>query len=332
MRKKIIFIVVFLLVAISILTINSYRNPVLKGVVESTIYAQMTEVQGKIRDLNIELGMKVQEGDLIAVIDSTDQIYAIEQTEIALKKRHITLTSIIKGATNEDIEKANSDVAIALANARSSEATLLKAQEDTRQYITLYEIGSISQNELDLAYLREKIAIEAVESANALVQKVREQYALLIRGAEKEAIELAEADILEIESKLKQMKYNLTKHEIRANVSGTIISMNFLLGAIVSPGYNIADISADSPKYIVCYIPKKNSYKIGYDDIFRVFYQKKEYNGEVKYIDVKSQYTPKDMQTPALKNKTSIKIKLLLLENNHLKPGDQVKLSKIHLT
>ncbi|MDR0312352.1 MAG: hypothetical protein LBI14_02015 [Treponema sp.] len=46
---------------------------------------------------------------------------------------------------------------------------------------------------------------------------------------------------------------------------------------------------------------------------------------EVRFIDVKSQYTPKDMQTSSMKNKVSVKVKLLLPSNTMLKPGNRVE-------
>ena len=53
--------------------------------------------------------------------------------------------------------------------------------------------------------------------------------------------------------------------------------------------------------------------------------QGKSYQATVKYIDVESEYTPKDMQTAANKNKESIKIKLLLPKDCPLKPGSEGK-------
>jgi len=47
--------------------------------------------------------------------------------------------------------------------------------------------------------------------------------------------------------------------------------------------------------------------------------------GEVCFMDVRSQYTPKDMQTSAMKNKFSVKIKLLLPSASVLVPGSKVE-------
>jgi len=51
-----------------------------------------------------------------------------------------------------------------------------------------------------------------------------------------------------------------------------------------------------------------------------------EYRGTVSFIDMKAQYTPKDMQTAANKNKDSVKIKIRLPEDIPLKVGEKAEL------
>ncbi|MCL2881100.1 MAG: HlyD family efflux transporter periplasmic adaptor subunit, partial [Treponema sp.] len=135
---------------------------------------------------------------------------------------------------------------------------------------------------------------------------------------------ITEADIREMESQIRQMQDTLKKFEIKASCDGIVISLNYNLGSMVNPGYNIADISAANEKYVVCYVPVDTSEQISYNDSFFVRANKKECRGEVRFIDVKSQYTPKDMQTSANKNKVSVKVKLLLPPETDFKPGSFV--------
>ena len=325
MKKRIILVIVIVVTVMTIVLIYNSKHPSLKGVVEGTVYGHITEVAGKILQVNVQLGQSVQEGEIIAIIDDTDMRFALEQMEINLHKRKLAHALLVKGATFEELEKARSDVSIAEANQRSAEATLTKATEDTKHFTQLHLSGGISQNELDLAVLREKVAVENVESAAASVQKAQKQYALLNRGAEKETIALADAEIRESQSKVNQLSDSMQKHSLKAITSGIVISLPYQIGAVVSPGANICDISSNTEKYVVCYIPKKLAAKINYYDLFAVSSGKNSYIGTVKYFDQKSQFTPKDMQTAAQKNKTSQKIKLLLPPEAVYKSGTEVK-------
>ena len=169
--------------------------------------------------------------------------------------------------------------------------TLKSLRDDIEPLERLWRIGGISRNELDKAKLRASIA---------------------------------EADIREIESRIRQTEDALSKCEIRANCDGILINVNYYPGSMVNAGYNVADISADKEKYVVCYLPKEYSMQVSYGQFFTVRAGGNEYDGEIRFIDVKSQYTPKDMQTSATKNKVSVKIKLLLPPGTVLKPGNRV--------
>ena len=298
---------------------------VLRGEIEGTTYSQIAEVPGRIVEMNLELGVPVKAGDLIARIDDTDQKYALEQLQIGLEKKRLALQELQRGAKAEELEKARRDISIAEANFRSAEATYNQASDDIGPLTQLWEAGGLAQNVLDLAKLKETTSAEALEAAKGQVEKAREQLSLLQRGTDPEIIAVAVADISEMESRIRQMRETLDKYAVSANCDGIVISKNYVLGSMVNAGYNLADISADREKYVVCYIPKDNSMLISYGQALTVRSGGEEYQGEVRFIDVKSQYTPKDMQTSATKNKVSVKIKLLLPADTTLKPGSKAE-------
>ena len=169
---------------------------------------------------------------------------------------------------------------------------LKSIKDDVGPLERLLGIGGVAQHEIDAAKLKETIA---------------------------------EADIREIESSILQTRKTLEKFEIRANCDGILISKNYNLGSMVNAGYNLADISADREKYVVFYMPREYSFDISYGQFFTVRFGGEECQGEVRFIDVKSQYTPKEMQTSATKNKVSVKVKLLLPPDTKLKSGSKVE-------
>jgi len=306
--KKIVPVVVLLTI---IILFNLFRgdNLKLQGIVEGTIYSQISEVSGKIIEMNVQLGSPVKTGDLIARLDSINQQYTLEQLQIALEKIHLM--------SQEELIKARSGVSIAEANYRSAQATFVQARNNAASLQQLFEIGGIARNDLDNAKHRETLASQAQEAALSQLQTARAHYSFMQSGSDSRTtaqtgFALAEIDIRDIESKIKQMQDMLEKFEIRANCDGIVVSINYNLGSMVSTGYNIADISAENEKYIVFYLPKDHINKISYEQKITVKSGGEEIQGEVRYIDVRSQYTPKDMQTSAMKNKFSVKVKLLL--------------------
>ena len=73
------------------------------------------------------------------------------------------------------------------------------------------------------------------------------------------------------------------------------------------------------------YVPEDDIYNIEYGQELTVNYGGETIKGKVTFIDAKVQYTPKDMQTSANKDKDSIKIKVLLPQESTLKPGEEAK-------
>ena len=190
---------------------------------------------------------------------------------------------------NMDQKYALEQTEIALGKRRLTFASL---RDDIPRLERIWNAGGMARHELDDAILRKSIA---------------------------------EADIRELESRIRQIRETLEKFEIRANCDGVFISINYNLGSMVNAGFNLADISADKEKYVVCYFPKEYSAQVSYGQLFTIRAGEKEREAEVRFIDVKSQYTPKDMQTPATKNKVSVKVKLLLPPDTTLKPGSKVE-------
>ncbi len=139
----------------------------------------------------------------------------------------------------------------------------------------------------------------------------------------------AESTQLEIDktkSQLQEMKEDLDKYTILTACDGVVMSKSYDKGDMVSSGYNLVDIAADEGKYFVFYLPIDYLNEIAYDQVFEVKSNGKTYDATVKYIDVESEYTPKDLQTAANKDRKSVKIKLLLPDNCALKPGEEAKI------
>ena len=331
MKKRIIPVAFVLIICIGagIYHWNWGKAPsaglVLRGEVEGTIYSQTAEVSGKIIEMNLELGGPVKAGDLIVRLDNSDQKYVLEQLQILLEKQRLVHRNLQRGAKAEELEKARRDISIAEANFRSAEAVYNQAKDEIEPLALLLEAGGLSQNEMDKAKLKETTAAEALEAARGQVEKAGEHLSLLQRGTDSEIIAIAAADVRDTESKIRQLQENMSKYEIVANCDGIAISKNYNLGSMVSVGYNLADVSADQEKYVVCYVPKDDSMRITYGQTYTIMSGAQEYQGEVRFIDVKSQYTPKDMQSSVTRNKTSVKVKLLLPPNTDLIPGSKVE-------
>ncbi len=309
-HKKIIIPLVILVAAVLIFYFYGTSKNHFTGVVEATILSHTSEVSGKVLEMPIELGTHVSKGDMIARIDSTAQEYAYEQLQLTLKKNQIALADLdVSGGKNQ----AENTISIAQSSYNSAVSANQKAALDYQNAQSLYSQGAITKDALDKAKVAADAAASGVTSAKAQLDNARSS-----SSSESMSLEIAK-----IESQLDEMKKDLEKYTIKAAADGVIMSKSYVLGDMIAPGYNLSDIAADGKNYFVFYLPIKKLYSMEYGQTYNVTSGGNTYSAVIKYIDVESEYTPKDMQTAANKNKESIKIKLLLQKDCPLKPGQE---------
>lgn len=310
-KRKIIFIIVILIAVITIFYINLKDSHGYTGEVEGIMEPHCAEVSGKIVKCPIELGSQIKKGDVIAVIDNTNQKYAVEQLSLNLQKAKLAVNNSKVGRggvadNNYNAAKASYDSAVILKE---------KATEDYSKAKTLYEENAISEDALNSAKVAYETAVSKVADTGAQIKNI----------SDKTAGNAAEIDVALLESQLNQQNENLQKYTIVAGCDGIVMSKNYKEGDVVSAGYNIADISSQKERYAVIYFPEDKLDRIKYNQKAVVDLGDTSVEGQIKYIDVKAQYTPKEMQSAANRNQESVRVKVLLPEKCNVNVGQKVK-------
>lgn len=298
----------------------------LKGVVETSIYSHFSEAAGKIIESPVQLGQEVQAGDVLAVMDDRDQQYALEQLLASQAKKQAVLAEIKKGSDAAEIQQGRNNVAIAEEAYASALLMLARAEDAYGRAESLYAGGGISQTGRDEAKYQLDMAQIDVNVKQSQLDNSRQKLLLLSAGANEEKIIAAQADIDLTDSQIRQAQENLAKFRITANSAGTVISKNYRLGDVVAPGANLADIASGEEKHLVAYLPEEYLSQISYGQEVVIKRGAEQFQGTINYIDAKAQYTPKEMQTAANKNRDSVKIEVLISQEVPLKVGENAEL------
>ncbi len=298
---------------------------VLEGRVETTVYPHYCDVSGKIIELPVELGQEVKAGDVLAVLDDSNEQYALKQQEETLAKKQAVLAGLKSGVDPEEIKQRRNNVSLAEMAFNNAQLTRDRALIDYENAQALSAAGALAQSELDKLKYQADLAETAVTTASVQLDNARQQLALIQKGTPQEQIDAAQADVALTQVQISQIKDNLDKYKIIALHDGAIISKNYLLGNIVAAGYNLFDIAAGGEKTLVTYVPKEKLSIISHGQEVVIRSGEKEYKGIISFIDVKAQYTPREMQSAANKNKESMKIKVSLTPDNPLKVGESAE-------
>lgn len=296
------------------------------GKVEQEIVPHYSEVSGKITELKVQLGQTVQAGDVIAVIDNSNQQYAVAQLEQVLVQKQAALAQLLTGADQAAVQQARNGVQAAQAAYDNAKLQCDALQADLEKINALYEVGGLSQQEYDKMTQAAQTAQNNLTAAASQVDTAQQQVTLLSKQADRNAVKAAQAAVAQTESQLAQARDALNKYTIKANCSGTVISVNYTKGAMVNTGSDLVEVTDAAQTYLLTYLPVEQMAAVNYGQSVTVELDGQTYQGEVCFIDVNAQYTPAEFQSAFQRDQESVKVKVKLPTDAQLKPGQMAEL------
>jgi HlyD family secretion protein len=179
------------------------------------------QVSGRIEKLIIEEGRRVQKGDVLAVLESTDYRADHERAQAMLRVAQEKLKELTRGNRPEEIEQCRYEL-------KETEENINQLKLDVERNQKLQTTRSISERELQ----------QSESQMRAMQQRAtRLRFALKLMedGPRIERIDLARAEVSQAESELVKAKWRLDNCTILAPRSGTILKKNAEEGNIVNP-------------------------------------------------------------------------------------------------
>lgn len=233
------------------------------------------KVNGMVLKLNVEEGMRLKQGDVIAVLEKIEYQADFERAQANVSLAKQRLRELENGNRPEEIKQADAEVAEALAQLNKAEADWKRAQE-------LRPMNVISPQEFDLAK-------SSALAAQSRYEKLQQMNALMHIGPREERKEQARAELKQAEAELAKAEWRLGNCTIRAPISGTILKKNAEEGNIVNPiafngSYSLCDMADLSDLEIDLNIQERDISRVRQGQECRVraeAYPERVYNGVV---------------------------------------------------
>ncbi|MDR1943834.1 MAG: HlyD family efflux transporter periplasmic adaptor subunit [Synergistaceae bacterium] len=281
------------------------------GAVEVTEVTVSPLVGGRLIYMRFDEGDRVEEGDLIARL-SLDGLDSEEEAKrAALAREQEQLKALESGNRHEDIMKAEADL-------RAKEAQLAQAERDSRRYAELLEDDIVPRSEAERYEENARVLRESVAAA-------RQQHILLKKGPREEEIAAQRHAIRQIEAEIDAVRVQISYKEISAPVSGLVLSKNYQLGEVVSPGSQILTLGATSDPWVKVYIPATQLSKISVGQQAEVYVDSPHENpisGRVRAIAQEAEFNPRLSLTQEERANQVFWVKVSLSDENGLvKPG-----------
>ena len=262
------------------------------GTIEATEILVSSEANGKIMELNIEEGDRLDAGALIGYVDST-QLY--------LKKMQLSA-----GLRSVDIRKP--DIRKQIAALKQQIAT---ARTEQQRMENLVKAKAGNQKQVD----------DIVNNIKYLQKQLDAQYSTLNKttgGADAEA----EGILYQI----MQLDDQLQKSRIVNPQAGTVLVKYAEPGEVTAAGKPLYKIADTDLLYLRVYITSDQLSTLKQGQTVRVFADygendRREYPGTITWISDKSEFTPKGIQTKDERANLVYAIKIAVKNDGYLKIG-----------
>ncbi len=178
-------------------------------------------VEGRISELAVVEGDKVEAGSVLVLLDDTIYRQRLEQAEAAMKVAQAELALIRAGFRTEEIAEA--EARLAAAEARRN----LAGKEQTRN-ISLAAIGAVPAKLAELSQGELEVASAEIRAEQAQLEK-------LLTGARPEDIALAEARLAAATVQREQALWAIEACRIKAPVDGIVLELFVRVGEWIGP-------------------------------------------------------------------------------------------------
>jgi HlyD family secretion protein len=257
--------------------------------------------EGKIADMLVEEGDRVEAGQLLARLDGDpyDDLVAAAKARVARSRAR--LDELRAGTRQEEIARARAAVRQAEAMVEETEATL----ERRRQ---LLAGDTISQQAFDEAQ-------RAYDEAQAVLAQRRAELDLAERGPRTETIRAAEAQLEFDRATLRLARERRDNTRLHAPTGGTILTRIREPGATVGPTTPVLTLAVRRPVHVRTYVGEPNLGRIEPGMAVTVTsdsFPDRRYDGRIGYISPSAEFTPKSVETPELRTDLVYRVRVIV--------------------
>ena len=323
--KKIIIAGIVVMVVIVVITAYWAMNKDEDSVNELTLYGNVDirqvslafEGSGRIKALNVQEGDRVQEGQVLAVLDT-------QALDIQAKQAQAQLVVQQQAVDEQDAGTRPEEIAQAKAQVVSVQAQLDKATKDLQRYQALFNSTggkAISKQEIDGAQSNVNTAIASVKERQA-------NLVLLEKGARKEDRTAAKAQVDVTKANLDLMQYKIAQSQLRSPVNAVVRARLQEVGDMTTAQKTVYTLALTNPKWVRVYANEADLSEIKIGSTAQVIRDSKPsqpIQGTIGYISSVAEFTPKTVQTEDIRTTLVYEVRVYVQDlNDQLKMGQPV--------
>jgi HlyD family secretion protein len=294
------------------------------------------EIQGRVKNLFVDEGYKVQKGQLLAELESQqlDARFASLSANVANVDAQIQQASIDLSFTTKNsaasIEAGEAAVSAAAARLARAQAVQGNNRAEYERQTGLFREGVASKTAFDQATMNFQTSVADTDAAEKDLGQARAS--LSIAQASKDTIELKQQQLRALRevrraavAQLAEARANIEEREIRAPVDGTILSRTAEVGDVVNPGSPVFVMVDMRRLYLKVYIPEPDIPKLKLGEPAEITvdaFPGRTFPARITKIYDQAEFTPKNVETKEERVKLVFGVELTFIQPDPvLKPG-----------
>lgn len=256
---------------------NTKNKYIMAGKIDTNDQVNIaSKISARVSEVLINVGSKVNQGDVVIKLDTTDLQAQVGQAQAAVNTANANLANAMNSIRPEQISQAQASLDSATENYKV-------VNKNYERMKVLVEEGINTQQQLEVAH-------QQVVAAEAQKKSAQEQLNILKNGVTETSINVYKAQVQQAEAALKTSQTALNNGVITSPISGVVNSKNINVGEIASPGTALASISNHDSLVVNAYAPLDivNGLKEGQDVVVKVAeVENTEFKGKILVINTK---------------------------------------------
>lgn len=228
--------IIAIVCVIGIFTFNEEKPETIQGQAEASEYRISSKVPGRILEIKVKEGQKVNAGDTLALLEAPDIQAKLAQAEAVRTAAAAQNAKAKKGAREEEVQGAYEIW-------QKSKAGLDIMEKSYKRMENLFNEGVVSEQKRDEAKAQYDAAVATEKAALS-------QYNMAKNGAEKETKEMAAAQVLQAEGVVAEVNSYINETVLIATTAGEVSEIYPMVGELVGTGAPIMNIAVMSDMWI----------------------------------------------------------------------------------
>lgn len=287
-------------------------TPRVSGHVEATEIQVSADAAGRLRELRVAEGDRVNAGDILGSLDARDAELQIARMRAERLVAQAQLRLLQAGPREEDVAQSEAQLLAASVEASTLDAEIAAGEVDLRRFEGLLqaEAGSVKQRDdararVDIARERRRSLLERVEVARTTLARVKS-------GARREELDGARARIAVVDAQMAVLEKTVSDAVVVSPASGIVTQTLVDAGEVVGRGTPILVVTDLDHAWANLFVPEPLVPRLSLGQAATVFTDAGGAGlpGRITFISQRAEFTPRNVQTTEERSRLVYRIKV----------------------